>query len=256
MTDEFKRDRSTGSARAGRGSPRIPIEPPAEPLRKGIQVVVPAYDEARSIARVVRELRGTYPNVVVVDDGSSDETGERARRAGATVLRHVLNRGQGAALQSGIEYALAQGAEIVVTFDADGQHDVRDIARLVRPILEGEVDVVLGSRFLEDGAEVPRLRRLLLAAGIVFTRLTTGARLSDTHNGLRAFSRRAAARLQIRLDGMAHASEVIDCVHRSGLPYCEAPVRIRYTEYSQAKGQRASGAFRIVLDYLMDRFTR
>lgn len=229
------------------------LSPSLDAQRKSVFVVIPAFNEARSIYDVVCEVREIYPNVVVVDDGSGDETGALALQAGATRLRHVVNRGQGAALQSGIEYAVAAGAEVVVTFDADGQHAVGDIANMVAPIFEGRLEITLGSRFLGQRPEMPRARRLLLAGGLIFTRWTSGARLTDTHNGLRAFSRRAAAQIRIRLDGMAHASELLDFVHLSGLPYAEVPVRVRYTAYSLEKGQRSSGALRIVFDYFMDK---
>ena len=233
-----------------------PAQELSESLRKGVYVVIPAYNERASVGEVVRELRTQYPNVVVVDDGSSDGTAEVARDSGATVLRHIVNRGQGAALQSGLEYSLQRGAEMLVTFDADGQHDARDVARLLEPIAAGDAEITLGSRFLVPNREVPLGRRLLLAGGVLFTWIASGIRLSDTHNGIRAFSRRAASQIEICIDGMAHASEIIEKVHRTGLRYCEVPVRVRYTSYSLAKGQRSSGAWRIVLDYLMGKVSR
>lgn len=225
-------------------------------VRRSLFIVIAAYNEAGAIGSVVRELRAGYPNVVVVDDGSHDATAQMAHEAGAVVLRHLLNRGQGAALQTGIAYALRAGAELVVTFDADGQHQPSDIPALARPIVAGEVDVCLGSRFLEHGGSVPLGRRMLLAGAIVFTRVTSGLKLSDAHNGLRAFSRKAAEMLDIHLDRMAHASELIDQIRSSGLPYREVPVHIRYTEYSLAKGQRSSAALRVALDYLIGRLLR
>jgi glycosyltransferase involved in cell wall biosynthesis len=227
-----------------------------EAVRRTLFIAIAAYNEERAIGAVVRELLADYPNVVVVDDGSRDETARAAAEAGAIVLRHRLNRGQGAALQTGIAYALRKGAEVVVTFDADGQHRPDDLPALVAPIARGEVDVCLGSRFLEHGASVPFRRRLLLRAAVLFTRLTSGMKLSDAHNGLRAFSRRAASSLDIQLDRMAHASELIDQVRLSGLPYREIPVHVRYTEYSLAKGQRGSAAFRVAFDYLIGRLLR
>jgi glycosyltransferase involved in cell wall biosynthesis len=225
-------------------------------VRDKLYVVIAAYNEAAAIAGVVRELLPVCPNVVVVDDGSHDETFVRAREAGAVVLRHLLNRGQGAALQTGITYALEHSAELIVTFDADGQHRPEDIAALVQPIAAGEVEICLGSRFLEHAQAVPLGRRILLMGAIVFTRLTSGLKLSDAHNGLRAFSRRAALGFDIQLDRMAHASELIDQVRVSGLPYREVPVHIRYTDYSLAKGQRSSAALRVAIDYLIGRLLR
>ena len=226
-----------------------------EAVRRGVYVVLAAYNEAACIEDVVRDVRELYPNVIVVDDGSGDDTHTRALVAGATVLRHVINRGQGAALQTGIRYALARGAAIVVTFDSDGQHQVEDIARLVAPIERGEVDITLGSRFLGRAVNISGGRRLLLKAGTVFTRFVSGVKVTDTHNGLRGFSRRAADQLHITLDRMAHASELIDQVGAGGLPYCEVPVSIHYTEYSRAKGQGALGAVKILIHYLLGRVT-
>jgi glycosyltransferase involved in cell wall biosynthesis len=233
----------------------LPAPLPPE-IARDTYIVIAAFNEGKAIADVVRELRTHYPNVVVTDDGSRDDTCERAHEAGATVLRHVINRGQGAALQTGIKYALKQGARFVVTFDADGQHRPEDIPGLVMPIARGEVEFCLGSRFLEHSKEVPLGRRMLLGGAVIFTRVTSGMRLSDAHNGFRALSRRAAERIDLRLDRMAHASEIIDQLRASGLPYREVPVLIRYTAYSMAKGQRSSAALRVAFDYLMERVLR
>jgi glycosyltransferase involved in cell wall biosynthesis len=233
----------------------LPAPLPPE-IAQHTYIVIAAYNEAKAIGDVVRELRAHYPHVVVTDDGSRDETRDRAHEAGATVLRHVINRGQGAALQTGIAYALKQGARFVVTFDADGQHRPEDIPGLVMPIARGEVEFCLGSRFLEHAAEVPLRRRILLSGAVVFTRVTSGMRLSDAHNGFRALSRRAAERIDLRLDRMAHASEIIDQLRASGLAYREVPVLIRYTAYSMAKGQRSSAALRVAFDYLVGRVLR
>jgi glycosyltransferase involved in cell wall biosynthesis len=218
--------------------------------------VIPAFNEATVIGGVVRELIAHDLNVVVVDDGSSDETAGEARKAGAIALRHALNRGQGAALQTGIDYCLSHGARILVTFDADGQHRSDDIPRLVRPVLDGTVDVVLGSRFLGTTENMPLRRSVLLKLAVLFTRLHSRARVTDVHNGLRVFSRTAATKIKISQDRMAHASELIDQIVGSGLSYQEVPVHVRYTEYSRAKGQRASGALKILADYLLGDLTR
>jgi len=219
----------------------------------GVWIVIAAYNEGAVIADVVRPLVGAGYAVVVVDDGSGDGTGGLARTAGAETVRHAVNRGQGAALQSGLRYALDRGARILVTFDADGQHAVDDLPRLLSPILAGDADIVLGSRFLEHAAAVPPARRLLLRAAIAFTGAASGVKLSDAHNGMRALTRRAAARLDLRLDRMAHASEIIDQIARTGLRVVEVPVAVRYTPYSLSKGQRASHAARIAWDYLFSK---
>lgn len=222
----------------------------------GVCAVIPAYNEGGAIGRVVAGLVERGVDVVVVDDGSPDDTGSRALAAGATVLRHEVNRGQGAALQTGMAYGLARGAEILVTFDADGQHDPDDLPRLVAPLREGAAEIALGSRFLGDGGEIPAGRRLVLRAAVLFTRLTSRVRVTDAHNGLRAFSRRAAERIDLHLDRMAHASEIIDQIRRSGLRFTEVPVRVRYTEYSRRKGQSSLAAARIAIDYLLGKVFR
>lgn len=219
-------------------------------------VVLPAFNEARKIGEVVSELVASYRNVIVVDDGSDDATADEARAAGAVALRHVVNRGQGAALQTGIEFALRRGAEYVVTFDSDGQHQPSDIAALLEPLRAGRADVTLGSRFRGTTEAMPRARRWLLGAAVIFTRVVSRANVTDTHNGLRAFTRAAAERIDIRLDRMAHASELLDQIVRAGWRYEEVPVHIRYTEYSRRKGQSGLGAARVLLDYLWGRWVR
>jgi glycosyltransferase involved in cell wall biosynthesis len=219
-------------------------------------IVIAAYNEAGCIAEVVQGVLAVCPNVVVVDDGSADATAREAQRGGATVLTHMVNRGQGAALQTGISYALRAGAKYVVTFDADGQHDVADLPALLAPIVAGEVDICLGSRFLEQQSNVPAMRRMVLGAAVVFTRVTSRIKLTDAHNGYRAFSRRAAEKLDLQLDRMAHASEIIDQVRAMDLPYREVSVRIRYTDYSMKKGQKSSAALRVAWDYLIGKLLR
>ncbi len=226
---------------------------PAAVTAGDVWIVIAAYREGKVIATVVQELVALWPNVVVVDDGSDDDTRAQAAGAGATVLRHVINRGQGAALQTGIGYALSQGAAVVVTFDADGQHRPEAVERLLQPLRSGRADVVFGSRFLEDAAAVPWARRWLIRAAVAFTRLTTGAKVTDAHNGLRAFRRGVAQELELKLDRMAHASEIIDKVIASGAVYVEVPVAIRYTPYSRAKGQSGAAAFRILWDYMLSK---
>lgn len=230
------------------------MEPMAD-TTAGVWVVTAAYNEGTVVTGVVRPLVEAGYQVVVVDDGSSDETALRAREGGAQVVRHPINRGQGAALQSGLRYALEHGARILVTFDADGQHSSEDVRRLVRPIADGSADIVLGSRFLEHSASVPVLRRLLLQSAVIFTGVMSGVRLTDTHNGLRGLSRRAAMQVDLQLDRMAHASEIIDQLVRTGLPLIEIPVDVRYTAYSIEKGQRAGNAARIVWDYLIGKWS-
>lgn len=238
--------------------PQASQEParPAVDRNSKVFVIMPAYNEQAVIGDVVRAVRAIYPNVVVVDDGSKDQTGAEARKAGAQVLRHLINRGAGAAMQTGMEYSLLRGAEYFVNFDSDGQHCVEDIARLIDQLTHGGYEIALGSRFLGQTVDMPLSRGLMLKAATAFTRVVSGLRVTDTHNGLRAFTRKAASHIKITLDRFAHCSELLDQIQRSGLPYTEVPVTIRYTDYSRAKGQRNGAAFRILFDYLWGRIVK
>ena len=182
--------------------------------RAHVYVAIPAYNEGPVISRVVLEVRRAGYAVVVVDDGSSDATADHAGAAGATVIAHPFNLGQGAALQTGIDYALVQGAQCIVTFDADGQHRVSDISRLIESLVRERADFALGSRFLGQAPNLPLLRRLMLQAATAFSRLTTGLQVTDTHNGLRAMTRRGAAAIKLRQNRMAHASEYLSQIAR------------------------------------------
>jgi polyprenyl-phospho-N-acetylgalactosaminyl synthase len=219
-------------------------------------VVIPAYNEARRLAPVVDELRHRYPNVVVVDDGSMDDTAAIARQHGCRVLRHAINRGQGAALQTGMTYSLLEGAQWIVTFDADGQHQTSDLPTLLAPVVAGEVDVTLGSRFLGETSPMPWSRRGLLWAARWFTRIVSGIHLTDCHNGLRVLSRRAAQRIHLRQDRMAHASEFYDQIKAAGLSYREVPVSVIYTTETLAKGQNMFNSVSIVFQYFFGRFSQ
>jgi glycosyltransferase involved in cell wall biosynthesis len=229
--------------------------PPAlsERERRSLWIVIAAYNEGPAIAAVIADVLAEYPNVLVVDDGSSDNSAEEARAAGATVIRHVVNLGQGAALQTGIRYALARGAQAIVTFDADGQHLVEDIPTLARPVLDGEAEVALGSRFLGRAENITTAKLITLRLAILFTRLTTGVNFTDAHNGFRCLSPAAARKIRIQQDRMAHASEILDQIALLKLTYVEVPVTIRYTDYSKQKGQRISNSLHILADLFVAR---
>jgi polyprenyl-phospho-N-acetylgalactosaminyl synthase len=228
-----------------------------EPLPgRCVWVVIAAFNEGRVIARVIADVVRRDYRVVVVDDGSADDTAEAAAQAGAIVIEHPVNLGQGAALQTGIEYALQQGADHVVTFDADGQHRAQDIAVLLEALDESGADFALGSRFLGASIDLPPARRLLLKAATWFTRATTGLRLTDTHNGLRAMTRRGADVINLRQNRMAHASELLEQIAQSGLRHVEVPVTIEYSAYSLAKGQKLSDSIAILVDLSAQRLHR
>lgn len=219
-------------------------------------IIVPAYNEASRIGDTLRSLVPAFPQVVVIDDGSRDATSEVARAAGAWVVRHEVNSGQGAALQTGLTFALNQGADYLVTFDADGQHDVNDIAPLLAPLHAGAVDVALGSRFLGTTVNMPWSRKVILKAGVLFTRIVSNIKVTDAHNGLRAFTRQAASQIHLVQDRMAHASEVLDQIQARRLRYQEVPVTIRYTAATLAKGQSSLQAVKIAGELLLGRMIK
>jgi polyprenyl-phospho-N-acetylgalactosaminyl synthase len=207
------------------------------------------YNEASVVGTVIEGLREVFPHVVCVDDGSTDGSQDVARQAGAVVVQHPVNLGQGAALQTGIEYSL-QDSELdcIVTFDADGQHRVADALAMADRIRSGEADVVLGSRFLDDRTKLSPLKRLVLRTAAVQSRLSTGMALTDAHNGLRAFSPTVARGIDLQQNRMAHASELIHQLAEMNPRWVEHPVEIIYTDYSKSKGQSLLNSVNIVAD--------
>lgn len=222
-------------------------------MRSNTWVVIAAYNEGQVIGDVVAGLKAEWPNVVVVDDGSADATAHEAEAAGAFVIQHPVNLGQGAALATGLQYCVEIGAEYIVNFDADGQHHVEDIQVLVDKASQPDVDIVIGSRFLGETRAMPRRRKLLLKAAVLFTRITTGLKVTDAHNGLRCFTLEAAKKIKITQNRMAHASEILEEIARHKLCVAEVPVTITYTEYSLAKGQRLSNSINILLELFLGR---
>ena len=220
-------------------------------------IVVPAFNEAEIIVDVISDLKDKgYTNIVVIDDGSSDSTSSAASKAGAITLKHKINQGQGAALRTGINYCLSKGAELIVTFDADGQHSVKDIPRMIAPVVSGNYDISLGSRFLRQGSNVPIIRSILLQGGAFMFLIFYGVKLTDSHNGFRVMSRHAAKSIRITCDRMEHASEIIEKIGKYKLKYKEIPVTIKYTSYSKSKGQGNLCAFKFLFNMLSRKLSR
>lgn len=216
-------------------------------------LVIPLFNESQVVGEVIRAARTTFPKIVCVDDGSSDESAAVAAEAGAAVVSHPVNLGQGAALQTGLTYAAQDpAAQYFVTFDADGQHRVEDAARMVQALRDEPYDVILGSRFLGTVTGANFLKRAILRAAVIFERMTTRLKVTDTHNGLRAFNRRAVQTIKIRQNRMAHGSEILREIAESDLRFREEPVEIVYTDYSRAKGQSMWNAVNILNDLIFD----
>jgi len=213
-----------------------------------VLVVIPAFNEGTVIGDVVRDVLTQFPEVVVIDDGSSDSTTESARTAGAHVLTHPVNLGQGAALLTGFAWGALQGRfKLFATFDADGQHQVEDLVRAVVTQRTSGVDIVLGSRFLKREGTIPWSKKVLLRLAIAQSRLSSGLKITDTHNGLRVCTADFARDLRLS-DGMAHASDFLHEISRQHRTMCEVPVTVRYTAYSRAKGQPMMNAVNILFD--------
>lgn len=217
-------------------------------------LVIPMYNEASVVSTVVKDASRLFDHIVCVDDGSTDASAVLAAEAGAVVVRHPVNLGQGAALQTGVEYACRDPAmRFVVTFDADGQHRPEDAVAMMEVLRADEVDIVFGSRFLDSQSAVPVSRTVVLKLAAAYTSLVTRVRLTDTHNGLRAFTRTVAERLDIRHNGMAHASEIVSFVGAQGFRYAELPVHIVYSDYARSKGQSLLNSVNILTDMVIGR---
>lgn len=222
-----------------------------------VWLIVPCFNEGTVIEEVLRSARGTFPNIVAVDDGSADNSATAIHRAGAHLVRHPVNLGQGAAIQTGVEYARAQpGARYFVTFDADGQHQVKDVLAMLDRLRSEPVDIVVGTRFGRprgDDDQVPLIKRVVLRTVVLLSPRTRRLGLTDAHNGLRAFNRRVAEDLNLRMNGMSHASEFVELMDSRGWRVAEQPVDILYTEYSMSKGQSLLNGINILSDGFVGR---
>ncbi len=204
------------------------------------------------IGKVVSDLHADFANVVCVDDGSTDGSAQVAIDAGAKLVQHPVNLGQGAALQTGIEYALAHAdCDYIVTFDADGQHRIEDALGMLEKARSENFAIVFGSRFLDDRTNPGLIKRVVLKTAVWVTNMTTSLKLTDAHNGLRVIRRDAAERIHLKQDRMAHATEIVLELGRTQLPWAEYPVELLYTDYSKAKGQSVLNSVNILVDLVV-----
>ena len=218
-------------------------------------LIIPCYNEGQVIQGVIENARAVFPNIVAVNDGSHDDSAYRIHAGGAHLVNHPVNLGQGASIQTGVEYARQQpGARYFVTFDADGQHQVKDVIRMVQRLRTEPLDIIVGTRFgrpKSDHDQVPWIKRLVLQTVVLLSRKTRKLGLTDAHNGLRAFNRRVADELNIRMNGMSHASEIVSQIVDNQWRVSEEPVDILYTEYSMSKGQSLINGVNILADGLL-----
>ncbi len=215
-------------------------------------IIIPVYNEAPVIRGVIESLLHEFKYVVCVDDGSTDGSSDVILGTSAYLVKHPINMGQGAALQTGIEFGRQMsGVKYFVTFDADGQHRIQDVHAMLKEIEMGRYDIVLGSRFLGKTVGIKKSKYVILKMAIKFSNLTSGLRLTDTHNGLRVFNRMVAEEMQITMPDMSHASEILEIIALKKYRYKEIPVTIQYTDYSKAKGQSIINAVNIGFDMLL-----
>lgn len=214
-------------------------------------IIIAAYNEEKKIASVVNEVSKYVDLIIIVDDGSNDKTANVVKNKKAVVLKHCINLGQGAALQTGFEYSKKFNPKVVITYDADGQFEAKEIPKIIKPILDRETDVVLGSRFLGKTVNMSLIRKYILKLGILFTLIFSEIKLTDTHNGFRALSNKALNLVEITQNRMAHASEIIDEIKRNNLSYLEVPVTVKYDDYSKQKGQKSLNSVKILLELIM-----
>jgi glycosyltransferase involved in cell wall biosynthesis len=215
--------------------------------------VIPAYNEEKSISEVIKRVRPYVSEIVVIDDCSQDNTAIIAKQVGATLISHPINRGQGAALQTGNEYALKNGADIIIHFDADNQFQAEEIPEIIKPIIDNQAEVVLGSRFLGKKSQLPKLKRyLIMPLARMINRIFFNIKLSDPQSGFRALNRATAEKLIIRNDGMAHCSEILHQLFKNKVKIQEVPITVVYHEF----GQKLSGGIRIIKDLLIKKIIK
>lgn len=228
-----------------------------KPDTQNVAIIIPVYNEAGVIKNVLLKIFEVFDTVICVDDGSVDGSVEEITKTKAIILKHPINLGQGAALQTGIEYALKdKNIEYFVTYDADGQHSLSDVLSMLKTIKECKVDIVLGSRFLGVAENIPWIKKRILKIAVFFSNKTSGIRLTDTHNGLRVFNRKVANQLNITMPDFSHASEIIEKIAHKQFTYKEIPVTILYTDYSRKKGQSVLNAINISFDLVLNKVTK
>jgi glycosyltransferase involved in cell wall biosynthesis len=217
-------------------------------------VVIPAYNEEKNIGSVLEGVKKYTKNIIVIDDGSEDKTSLIAKEKGALVYSHFINRGLGGALSTGIKAALRENPDIIITLDADGQHDPNEIPKLIKPTIEDEADFVIGSRFLEK-QQMPILRKF----GNYFYNLINwflfGIKLTDTQSGMRAFNKKVAESLEIVTNGMEVSSEIIKEINIHNFKIKEVPIKAIYTSYSLSKGQGFTVGLETLIKLLIFKLT-
>lgn len=225
-------------------------------MNKNVAIIIPVYNEAKVIGDVINSVSKQFKYIICVNDWSKDDSSSEISKTNAYLIEHPINMGQGAALQTGIEFARQLPVDFFVTFDADGQHRIEDVEIMLKEIETGKYDIILGSRFLGETIGMKTSKRVILKMAVQFSNKTSGLKLTDTHNGLRVFNRVVAEGMQITLADMAHASEILEIIAAKKYRYKEVPVTIEYTDYSRAKGQSIINAVNIGFDTILRKISK
>lgn len=224
-----------------------------------VAVIIPAYNEAAVIGKTLRELlkqkalEGLSLKIIVVNDGSSDNTAQKAKLPGVQIVNHVLNSGSGAATATGLQYAYKAGYTVAATIDADGQHDVRDLMRGINLLINKKVDLLIGSRLLESKATMPRIKLVGNKLLSLITYCCFGVAVTDSQSGLRIFSQKALQELSWETSGYEYCSEMLWRAKKLRLKISEYPIKAIYTTYSASKGQSNWNGINIVKALLKTR---
>jgi glycosyltransferase involved in cell wall biosynthesis len=210
-------------------------------------VIIPAFNEASVIGSVIASVKTNLPtaDILIVDDGSSDATSEQAKKHDVTVVRHIVNRGLGGAIGTGLAFAKRHAYDIAITLDADGQHDPKDAQTMIALLQKDKFDLVIGSRLVKGMLEMPSDRRLLNWLANAITFLLFGVKTTDSQSGFRAFNRKAIQTISLKTERMEVSSEIFAEINRLHLRFAEVPISVIYTDYSRAKGQQNSNKWSV-----------
>jgi glycosyltransferase involved in cell wall biosynthesis len=222
-----------------------------------VYILIPVFNEEKKIKSVVSDLSKYFVNIVAVNDGSTDSSGDILESLDVTLLNHSINLGQGAAISTGFKYIQnLMNAKAVVTFDADGQHSVEDAKAFAKEILSCDEEIIFGSRFIKNKANIPFLKKIALSIVVLFTNRFSRTKLSDAHNGLKAIKKDSLKKIDITIDGFGFESQIIHQVSKKNITYKELPTNTIYTSYSKNKGQKLINGLIILEDLFKSRGTK
>lgn len=216
-------------------------------------IIIPTLNEEKNICDVLSKLLLEYKNIIVVDDGSSDKTIEIVSKFPVILLKHFINRGQGAALQTGNEYAIKNGADIIIHFDGDGQFQIEDIDSFIKTLQSEKYDIVFGSRFMGKKSNLPKIKKyIILPIGKIVNKIFFNINTTDPQSGFRAMTKDTAIKINIEQDKMAHCSEILHKAFKYKLRIKEIPITVKYSRFGQSFG----GGLEIVKDLIINKISK